>query len=549
MGQGRVASVLGNVPLSAGKAAINHWLTEVDTLLAGTPAGPDRARLLEARAAIRAGLAPAEDPGPSGGSRGSDGPAEDAVGAAGLYEAAGMAQDAAASYAIAACVAARTGELTQALELAVRSLVSYSSVPERERDPRAGASLAIRLGLVCGYVQDYPRAVEFAEVAVSHSERAQDRVRWSVATHNAAEMLLWQAARGPARERCLDRAEHLARRVLDRGEPDAFREMYGPRLLAAVLCERGRPRQAWSLLESASGTAGSQPRAALASLHRVRGRCLSQLGRPSDALTELDRAVHLLEEDGDFTELVDALRTRARVREAVGDLPGALGDSRLLVRRLWARHERQGSAFMNQVLSRVGTEGERRVLLARTEILTRTAEQDPLTGLANRRAVERMLTSTSPEDRVCMVLLDVDHFKAVNDGFGHAVGDEVLRRLGRLLVSAVRSVDRVVRWGGEEFLVVMPGHAAPLGREAGERVRRVVASYPWTQVRADLRLTVSVGVACGRVGAHTEILHSADRALYEAKRAGRDRVVVSADLPDPADLDHVGRFPGGEGPS
>ena len=176
-------------------------------------------------------------------------------------------------------------------------------------------------------------------------------------------------------------------------------------------------------------------------------------------------------------------------------------------------------------------EDERRFLLARTEILTRTAEQDPLTGLANRRGVERVLGSLGPVERTCLVLLDVDHFKSVNDRFGHSVGDEVLQRLGRLLVSAVRGVDRVARWGGEEFLLVFPGQTAQLGREAAERIRRVVAAYPWDMVRPELGLTVSIGVACGPAELHAELLRSADRALYQAKNGGRNRVVV---VPEPS---------------
>jgi diguanylate cyclase (GGDEF)-like protein len=549
MGRSRMTAVLGNIPLNAERTATGAWLFEVGTLLAGTPAGPDRARLLEARAAVRAGLAREEDPGTAGGSRGADGPAEDAIGAAGLYEAAGMVQEAAACYAIAAGASARTGRFSRAVELAVRSLVCYSSIPEADRDPRGAARLTTRFGLVCGYLQDYRRAAEFAEIAAGHSEQTGDRVRWSVATHNTAEMLVWQvwqaagtstappgvsAGERSEQNQVLLRAERLARELLRRGEPGAFRSLYGPRLLAAILCERGEARQAWSVLEGMDHPMGTVSRTVLASLRRVRGRCLQLLARPVDALAELDAAIALLADDGDFAEHVDALRLRSAVRESLGDLSGALADSQLVIRRLRLRQAGQENAFMDQVFSRAGMEGERRFLLARTEILTRTAEQDPLTGLANRRGVERVLGSLGPGERTCLVLLDVDHFKSVNDRFGHPVGDEVLQRLGRLLVSAVRGVDRVARWGGEEFLLVLPGQTAHLGREAAERIRRVVAAYPWDMVRPGLGLTVSIGVACGLAERHPELLRSADRALYQAKNSGRNRVVAAPELPEQA---------------
>ena len=531
-------AVLADVPLVADRVTIGTWLYEVNALLAHLPAGADRARLLEARAVVRAGLLRSEDPCPAGRGRGDDGPAEDARGAAVLYEAAGMPQQAAASCLVAAGVHAARGNVKASTEMAVRALVGYASVPGYDRDPRTGADLAIRLARLCRQVNDHDRALEFAEVAVAQSELVGDLARWSAATHDVAEVLLRRADRirpgGEGyriRAGLVERAEHLARQLLDRGEPKTVRAVHGPRLLASALCELGCAERAWEVLESTSAADELLTAVPLASLHLVRGRCLYRLGRLEEALAELDAAVPILTEGADLTDEVSTLLLRGRVHEAMGDTAGALADARLLGHRLWERHQQQELAFMDQVFSRAGVEGERRSLIAKTEVLARTAEQGPLTGLDNRRGVERVLRALPAEDPVCLLLLDVDDFKLVNDRFGHAVGDEVLRQLGRLLVGAVREVDRVSRWGGEEFLVVLPGQAARFGSEAGERIRRTVADHPWTGIRAGLAITVSVGVACGPSSGRTEALHRADEALYEAKRAGRNRVVVDGCSP------------------
>jgi diguanylate cyclase (GGDEF)-like protein len=181
---------------------------------------------------------------------------------------------------------------------------------------------------------------------------------------------------------------------------------------------------------------------------------------------------------------------------------------------------------MDQVWSRAGAEEERRDLQERTEALLATAEQDPLTGLANRRALDRIRDQMGADGQVSLVLIDVDHFKAVNDRHGHALGDAVLRSLGGLLTRSVRTMDVVARWGGEEFLIALPGGSGRLGADAADRVCRRVRNHPWRQLADGLGVTVSAGVASGPVADLDVVLARADAALYTAKRSGRDRAVV-----------------------
>ena len=132
------------------------------------------------------------------------------------------------------------------------------------------------------------------------------------------------------------------------------------------------------------------------------------------------------------------------------------------------------------------------------------------------------------------MLFDVDHFKQVNDTHGHDAGDDVLRELAARTIKSVRSVDLAVRWGGEEFLVVMPETDLANAAAVAERLRAAVAkdSFNVKSSGEKLAVTVSVGVAAAIPGAddRDRLLKRADDALYCAKSAGRNRVVSSVDL-------------------
>jgi diguanylate cyclase (GGDEF)-like protein len=122
-------------------------------------------------------------------------------------------------------------------------------------------------------------------------------------------------------------------------------------------------------------------------------------------------------------------------------------------------------------------------------------------------------------------VLDLDHFKSINDGFGHAAGDQVLVRVAGLLLDVLRETDIVVRSGGEEFLVLMPATDAPAGRAACERIRQAVESEAWERVAPGLGVTASIGVASTHAPSDLEALvNLADQRLYDAKRAGRNCV-------------------------
>jgi diguanylate cyclase (GGDEF)-like protein len=161
----------------------------------------------------------------------------------------------------------------------------------------------------------------------------------------------------------------------------------------------------------------------------------------------------------------------------------------------------------------------------RLAVAEREARHDPLTGLLNRRALHTELDAEVHRARrlgytLGVLMIDVDHFKSINDRFGHAAGDETLRRLGALLSDSLRRTDHIARLGGEEFAVVLPGAGPEATLVVAQKLRRGVVRLP------EPRITLSLGAAAqssAELDAQT-LLARADLALYAAKRAGRDQV-------------------------
>lgn len=180
--------------------------------------------------------------------------------------------------------------------------------------------------------------------------------------------------------------------------------------------------------------------------------------------------------------------------------------------------------FELRLLARLSRRQERDVEELNRE-LVRTARIDTVTGIGNRRALDEAMLKLAGS-RLAAVLLDLDHFKSFNDRNGHLAGDEALSRVGGILRRAVRREDLVFRYGGEEFLLLVPGGDPKSAASLAERVRQAVQEDP--QV-GPWGLTVSVGVAVAdRFSASNPLglLRRADAALYQAKRTGRNRVVV-----------------------
>ncbi|HKZ71241.1 MAG TPA: diguanylate cyclase [Anaerolineales bacterium] len=191
-----------------------------------------------------------------------------------------------------------------------------------------------------------------------------------------------------------------------------------------------------------------------------------------------------------------------------------------------------------ELLARVAA-GERILKLEETltesqRQMTELAMRDGLTNVLNRRAAEEHLRAefsraARQSSPLSVLLVDIDQFKLINDKYGHPIGDKAIRHAADMLVQYVRPYDWVGRWGGEEFLLTLPGADANGAAQAAERIRCNIAEQPLTLENGlVLPFRVSVGVACASPETATadELVRLADEALYRAKREGRDRVCV-----------------------
>jgi len=184
---------------------------------------------------------------------------------------------------------------------------------------------------------------------------------------------------------------------------------------------------------------------------------------------------------------------------------------------------------------------EDKLIRARDEMRFK-ATHDSLTSLWNRdfifgvmdREIARARRQRTP---VSLLICDLDHFKSVNDNYGHLVGDEVLREAARRILGCVRAYDSVGRYGGEEFLLVLTGCNAADTRKRAEHIRMAFGQTPFPTEKGPLKVTISIGVVCtddfGFLGGE-ELLREADAALYEAKLSGRNRVGVAHPRTPPA---------------
>lgn len=165
-----------------------------------------------------------------------------------------------------------------------------------------------------------------------------------------------------------------------------------------------------------------------------------------------------------------------------------------------------------------------RLLNVESQALKDRVERDPLTGALNRSGIETLFTDEIKI--ISLIFIDIDHFKRINDNYGHSVGDDILVEFTKLISENCRSTDFLARWGGEEFLLVCPNTKLNEAQELAEDIRLLIVEKVWTH---QIRLTSSFGVAQRLRESAADFIERADQALYTAKARGRNTVVVSHD--------------------
>lgn len=331
------------------------------------------------------------------------------------------------------------------------------------------------------------------------------------------------------------------------GEPDSGSALHLRGTRNFVLLALGEAEQARAGLAALESLA-LPPQLRTDWLH-ARARLQAHDGQLDPARASLDEAIAMARGSVHAHLLPRLLRDRIELEARFGCWPEALAwakrrteylDTNLRRRLQMATRHAEASAEAARARIQAQQAHEQAEALACANLALSQSQQswreramrDPLTGLYNRAAFEAAVQSMWEADQpFSLAIIDADHFKRVNDSLGHAMGDEVLKTLARLLQQSCRQGDVLARLGGEEFVLLLPraeGQALSQAQRGCERLCQRVAHHDWSSLHPELAVTISLGLA-DRPQAPTwpALLERADQALYQAKREGRNRLVSS----------------------
>ncbi len=238
--------------------------------------------------------------------------------------------------------------------------------------------------------------------------------------------------------------------------------------------------------------------------------------------------IQTIDEETSIQEALDFIQSRHFKRVIVsnkqGEIIGQVSQQELLA-KIYSRWAESLKAHDQQLVE------INKILQARASMFEERAQLDTLTGLANRTNFEEKMIDEFERierynsDPFSLIFFDIDHFKNINDTFGHLIGDQVLKSVSTLSKSLLRSNDLLARWGGEEFVIILPLVNITAAEQVAQKLRENIQSYIFEQVG---NITCSFGVSQYQLGdTPTALLHRTDNAMYEAKKAGRNRVVLA----------------------
>ncbi|MEI8031142.1 MAG: GGDEF domain-containing protein [Comamonadaceae bacterium] len=245
--------------------------------------------------------------------------------------------------------------------------------------------------------------------------------------------------------------------------------------------------------------------------------------------SRMNRELSTAPEPADYYHRIELYAQKIRqtkdIRDIIDTLEEALSETRAL-------HTANEMAAAHQQVALAEQRIER--LKGELELVNRLVREDQLTGALNRRGLDdalkreisRVARASTP---LCIAMLDIDNFKNINDSHGHQAGDQVLVHLVDIIQDTIRTNDLIGRYGGEEFLVLLPGSPLDAACDVMLRLQSRLAETPVSWQNLELRVTFSVGVAAlGPAETEPDLIGRADKALYEAKQSGKNRVVIAA---------------------
>ena len=432
-------------------------------------------------------------------------------------------------------------------------------------------SLMLSIAVAYRRMGDWPQAQRYFTAAV---KRMQDKGDWESVATNLNELGYLHGESG-APEKALASFREAERVAIK--HDDAYNVNAARLGIAESQIALGQPDAALNMLRQArAGYAAEHDASSEDMLLMITGQALARRGQHAEALARYEQALPLIQQDGNERYLAMLFKAQAASKEALGQAGAALADYKRYTdlqmklqgkmrleqsRMLEYEYEIRLRDFENRQLRAEATIKQQEVaalealrrwqwlaiglgvllmtllaLLAwrqwrKSRRLRDLTLLDPLTGVANRRGIEREAAraiggATRPGDSVSLLILDLDHFKAINDRHGHAAGDRVLRAAADAWHTVLRGRDPLGRIGGEEFVVVCADTTLEQAMVVAERLREATAALRFDDIDAALRVTVSIGVAQSQRSGdtHEGVLARADAALYRAKQRGRDRV-------------------------
>ncbi|GAA1639505.1 hypothetical protein GCM10009828_080020 [Actinoplanes couchii] len=464
-----------------------------------------------------------------------------------------------ASEAIVHATVARILLITSDPVSAMAEIMTALEVAEGSGDLTARMTATATAGTVYYYLEQLDHCFEFCERAAEMARMLGDEVTNGamIDTMACANMSLAEQARAAGDETAAlalsGIAQGQSREAVEVARRNGHRRYEVTALgnLAESLAFCGRTEEALELLDGWTQDPAQDAPSIVTHMLATHGAICLSGGRYAEAIGHLRAALAAAESKASEMTAAELL---ADAYERNGDLRGALDTYKIFhsLSKTVASEAAQRSGHiavvrMETAQAKAAAEQERARVTAlqhANQELLRQSLEDPLTGLANRRHLDELMAGGLSGHAI--LLVDVDHFKRVNDEHSHLVGDQVLRQLAVLLRDACRDDDTVVRFGGEEFAVLLSETDLATAASVAERLRARVAAFDWTSIAAGLAVTASAGLALGdESGDPSVVLARADERLYAAKHAGRNRV-HSPSSPAEQPLEPVLHYPGAQ---